>query len=205
MEEIAAVIFDVGEVLYHWEPRLLYERLIKDDRALDAFLRDVVTNEWHVQHDAGRPFAETSAELIALHPEHEPLIRVWGERFADSVAPAVAGMPQIVADLHRRGVPLFGLTNFSAEFWQPFRARESALFACFRDILVSGAEKLVKPDPAIYQLALSRFGLQPERTLFIDDRAENIAAAEALGIRGHLFRDAETLRRDLTARGLLSP
>ncbi|HJT40374.1 MAG TPA: HAD family phosphatase [Sphingobium sp.] len=203
MTDIAAVIFDVGEVLYHWEPRLLYERLIEDDRALDAFLRDVVTTQWHVQHDVGRPFAETSAELIALHPEHAPLIRVWGERFADSVTPAVTGMPQIVAELDQRGVPLFALTNFSAEFWQPFHAREAALFACFRDILVSGVEKLVKPDPAIYRLALRRFGLQPAQTLFIDDRAENIAAAQALGLCGHLFRDADTLRQDLTARGLL--
>ena len=203
MTDIAAVIFDVGEVLYHWEPRLLYERLIEDDRALDAFLRDVVTTQWHVQHDVGRPFAETSAELIALHPEHAPLIRVWGERFADSVTPAVTGMPQIVAELDQRGVPLFALTNFSAEFWQPFHAREADLFACFRDILVSGVEKLVKPDPAIYRLALRRFGLQPAQTLFIDDRAENIAAAQALGLCGHLFRDADTLRQDLTARGLL--
>jgi 2-haloacid dehalogenase len=202
-EGIAAVIFDVGKVLYHWEPRLLYERLIDDDRALDAFLRDVVTMDWHVQHDMGRPFAETSAELIARHPEHEPLIRLWGERFIDSVQPAVSGMPELVRDLHQRGVPLYALTNFSAEFWTPFHAREAALFAHFRDILVSGAEKLVKPDLAIYRLALDRFGLSAEETLFIDDREENIVAAQALGIHGHLFRDAPTLRHDLAARGLL--
>ncbi|MFC4592580.1 HAD family hydrolase [Sphingobium tyrosinilyticum] len=201
--EVAAVIFDVGQVLYHWEPRLLYERLIDDDRALDAFLRDVVTMDWHVQHDMGRPFAQTSAELIARHPEHESLIRLWGERFIDSVQPAVSGMPELVRDLYQRGVPLYALTNFSAEFWVPFHAREATLFAHFRDILVSGAEKLVKPDPAIYRLALDRFGLRPEETLFIDDREENIAAAQALGIRGHLFRDAPTLRRDLAALGLL--
>jgi 2-haloacid dehalogenase len=203
--EIAAVIFDVGKVLYHWEPRLLYERLIDDDRALDAFLRDVVTMDWHVQHDMGRPFAETSAELIARHPEHEPLIRLWGDRFIDSVQPAVAGMPELVRDLHGRGIPLFALTNFSAEFWTPFRAREAALFAHFRDIVVSGVERIAKPDPAIYRLALDRFGLSAEETLFIDDREDNIAAAQALGIHGHLFRDAATLRRDLAAPGLLAP
>lgn len=204
-EGIAAVIFDVGNVLYHWEPRLLYERLIDDDRALDAFLRDVVTMEWHAQHDAGRPFAETSAELIARHPDHSPLIRLWGERFIDSVQPAITGMPELVADLDRRGVPLYGLTNFSAEFWTPFRAREADLFAPFRDILVSGVERMMKPDPAIYHLALDRFGLAPEEALFIDDREDNVVAAQALGIRGHLFRDAVTLRRDLVALRLLDP
>jgi len=164
-----AVIFDVGNVLYHWNPRVLYERLIDDDRALDAFLRDVVTLDWHFQHDQGRPFAETSAELIARHPEQAALIRVWGERFIDSIGPAVEGMPQIVHELHAGGIPLFAITNFSDEFWAPFRAREAELFALFSDIVVSGTEKLVKPDPAIYRLALGRFGLDAEQALFIDD------------------------------------
>ncbi|WP_022681507.1 HAD family hydrolase [Sphingobium bisphenolivorans] len=205
MTEVAAVIFDVGNVLYHWNPRVLYERLIDDDRALDAFLRDVVTPEWHFQHDAGRPFAETSAELIARHPEHAALIRHWGDNFIDSVAPAISGMPQLVRDLHEADVPLYAITNFSAEFWPLFHARERALFAPFRDIVVSGAEGLVKPDSAIYQLALDRFGILPSQALFVDDRPENIAAAEAAGMRGHLFIDAAALRRDLAARGLLTP
>lgn len=205
MAGVAAVIFDVGNVLYHWNPRVLYERLIDDDRALDAFLRDIVTMEWHSQHDAGRPFAETSAELIALHPEHAALVRLWGDRFIDSVGPAIAGMPELLRELDEGGVPLFALTNFSAEFWRPFHAREAALFAPFRDILVSGEEKLVKPDAAIYRLALDRFGLDPEGALFIDDREENVAAAEAWGMHGHLFRDVAQLRTCLASMGLIAP
>ena len=203
MADIAAVIFDVGNVLYHWAPRVLYERLIDDDRALDAFLRDVVTLDWHFQHDMGRPFAETSAELIARHPEHAALIRLWGEKFIDSVGPAVEGMPEIVRELHEGGIPLFAITNFSDEFWTPFHAREADLFAPFRDIVVSGRERLVKPDAAIYRLALDRFGLRAEQALFIDDREENVVAAEAEGMRGHLFRDAATLRRELAELNLL--
>ena len=203
MAEVAAVIFDVGNVLYHWNPRVLYERLIDDDRALDAFLRDVVTMDWHFQHDAGRPFAETSAELIARHPGSADLIRLWGEKFIDSVGPAVDGMADIIRELDGRDVPLFAITNFSDEFWPSFHAREAGLFAPFRNIVVSGAEKLVKPDPAIYRLALARFGLRAEQALFVDDREENILAAEAEGMRGHLFRDAGTLRQELSALGLL--
>ncbi|HWV11660.1 MAG TPA: HAD-IA family hydrolase, partial [Sphingobium sp.] len=121
----------------------------------------------------------------------------------DSVKPAISGMPEIIRDLDDGGVPLFAITNFSAEFWEPFHAREARFFAHFHDILVSGAEGLVKPDPAIYHLALSRFGLRAEEAFFIDDREENVAAAQALGIRSHLFRDAATLRRDLAAHSLL--
>lgn len=200
---VKAVVFDVGNVLYHWEPRFLYERLIADDRALDAFLHDVVTPEWHFQHDAGRPFAETSAELIAQHPQHADLIRAWGERFSDSITGLIDGMGEIVTSLDARGVPLFAITNFSGEFWVPFRAREAAIFDRFQDIVVSGTEKRVKPDAALYRLALERFGLKAEEAIFIDDRADNITGAARLGMATHLFTDAETLRADLQKRGLL--
>src|ERR1700741_2326764 len=120
--EPRAVIFDVGNVLIQWDPRNLYERLIDDDRALDAFLANVLTREWHFQHDQGRRFADTSAELIARFPEHEALIAAWGPRFQETMGPPVSGMPELVADLDAAGVPLFAITNFSGEFWPEFRA-----------------------------------------------------------------------------------
>lgn len=200
---ITAVIFDVGDVLFPWTPRRLYERLIEDDRALDAFMRDVVSMDWHFQHDLGRPFAETSAALIARHPQHAALINLWGERFIDSIGAPIAGMAAIVADLHANAVPLFGLTNFSAEFWQPFRAREAAFFSPFRNIVVSGEEEFAKPDPAIYRLALDRFGLHAGNSLFVDDKSANVEAARREGIHALRFIDADTLRSELVALDLL--
>ncbi|WP_380784160.1 HAD-IA family hydrolase [Sphingomonas sp. R86520] len=198
---ITAVIFDVGRVLYDWDPRILYERLIDDDRALDAFLRDVVTTEWHFQHDAGRNFADTSAELAVLHPQHAALIAAWGPRFNESIGAAIAGMHEIVADLDDAGVPLFAITNFSHEFWPPFRAREAPLFDRFRDVVVSGEEKMVKPDATIYRLALERFGLAAGDAVFVDDNAANVAAARALGIESVLFTDAAAFRARLVELG----
>ena len=202
MARPSAVVFDVGRVLYDWDPRFLYKRLIPEDRALDAFLRDVVTHDWHFQHDAGRDFADTSAELIALHPQHADLIAAWGPRFLDSIPGPIAGMHALVQRLDEGGVPLFAITNFSHEFWPPFRAQESALFDRFRAIVVSGAEKLVKPDAAIYRLALDRFGLRPEQAVFIDDNAANIAGAEAMGMHAVLFTGVDDLIPRLTALGL---
>ncbi|SDA21392.1 HAD family phosphatase [Sphingomonas sp. NFR15] len=199
----SVVIFDVGNVLFDWNPRFLYERLIDDDRALDAFLRDVATKEWHFQHDAGRPFAETSAELAAAHPQHSALIAAWGPRFIEQLGDMLPGMREIVEQLDARGVPLYAITNFSGEFWPPFRDREADIFDRFRDIVVSGDELLTKPDPAIYHLALDRFGVAAADAVFIDDRADNVAAANAVGIHGVLFKDAATLRADLTGFGLL--
>ena len=200
----SAVIFDVGNVLYDWDPRILYKRLIDDDRALDAFLREVCTRDWHFQHDAGRDFADTSAELIARFPQHAALIEHWGRHFIDSIGPMLPGMERIVDELDAACVPLFAITNFSHEFWPPFRAREAALFDRFRDVVVSGDEKLVKPDAAIYRLALERFGLEAADAVFIDDNHANVAGAEAVGLIAVRFTDAVALRARLVELGLLA-
>jgi 2-haloacid dehalogenase len=196
-----AVIFDVGRVLFDWNLRFLYERLIPEGEALDAFLRDVVTSEWHFQHDAGRPFVETSAELAAQYPHHAELIAALQPRFNETIGPAMPGMPELVADLNVAAVPLYAITNFSGEFWPPFRAREAAFFAPFRDVVVSGDEKLTKPDAAIYRLALDRFGLKAEEAVFVDDNAANVAGANAIGIHGLLFTGEPQLRADLRSLG----
>jgi len=196
------VVFDIGRVLYDWDPRFLYERLLQGE-ALDAFLRDVVTTEWHFQHDAGRDFADTSAELIVAHPHHADLIRAWQPRFAESIPGPVAGMPALVAELDARGVPLYAITNFSHEFFPPFRAQEAALFDRFRDIVVSGAEKMVKPDAAIYRLALERWGLAAADTVFIDDNQDNVAGAAAVGMHAIHFTGEPALRAALRGLGLL--
>ena len=198
-----AVIFDVGRVLYDWDPRILYRRLIDDDRALDAFLRDVVTHEWHFQHDAGRDFADTSAELVASYPQHAELIAAWGPRFLESIGDPIPGMHALVDELEAADVPLYAITNFSHEFWPPFRAREAAMFDRFRDVVVSGAENLVPPDPAFYRLALQRFGLEAAHTVFIDDNAANVAGAESVGLIALHFEGEPKLRRELQALGLL--
>jgi 2-haloacid dehalogenase len=198
---MSAIVFDIGRVLYDWDPRFLYERLIPRGEALESFLRDVVTVEWHFQHDAGRDFADTAAELTALHPHHAELIAAWGPRFAESIPGPITGMHELVARLDAGGVPLFAITNFSHEFFPPFRAAEAGLFDRFRDIVVSGEEKLVKPDAAIYRLALDRFGLPATGTVFIDDNAANVAGADAVGMTGILFTGVDDLVPRLRALG----
>lgn len=202
MAGVEAVVFDVGNVLFQWHPRHLYERLIGDRNRLDWFLANVVTLDWHFQLDAGRSFAECADELCARFPDERPLIDAWLTRFNETLEHPVPGMIELVDALYARAVPLYAITNFSAELWAPFRAVQP-VFGRFRDIVVSGEERLVKPDAAIFHLASRRFGIAPERALFIDDREDNIAAAVALGFKGHVFRDAQTLARDPHMAGLL--
>ena len=199
----ASVVFDVGNVLVDWNPRALFARHVTDSARLDRLMGEVLTLEWHTQHDAGRDFADTSAERIALYPDEAENIRRWGAEFGETIGDLLPGMADLVADLDAAGVPLYAITNFSHEFWPPFRAREAALFDRFRDVLVSGEVKLIKPDPAIYALALERFSLAPGEALFVDDRLDNVEAGERAGLVGHQFRDAGTLRITLKEYGLL--
>jgi 2-haloacid dehalogenase len=198
-----AVIFDVGNVLYGWDPDSFLLRQIADDDARMRFVDDVGLWQWHETLDGGRPYAEAAAELSEKFPEYAHLIAAWSDRFGETITGPVPGVHAIVEALDRKSVPLYAITNFSADFWPPFHDRERAFFRRFRDIVVSGEVKLLKPDPSIYYLALDRFRLRPQDVLFIDDRLINLEAAEAVGMRTHLFTTAEDLHARLEAEGLL--
>ncbi len=199
---VKAVVFDVGGVLYQWSLRFLFEKLIADKRELDWFLAHVVTPQWHFQHDAGRPLAEMVAERSAEFPDHAHLIRTYAARFNETIPGPVAGTHEIAHNLAARGIPLFGITNFGAEFWDQFRPT-APVFDLFSDIVVSGVEKLIKPDRAIYDLARARFGLAPGEGIFIDDNLDNVVAARANGFAAHHFTDAQPLADELRELGLL--
>lgn len=202
MQAVDAVIFDVGNVLFQWDIRHLYAKLIDDPAELDHFVTHVVTPDWHSQHDLGRPLAEMVEELTAQYPQHDQLIAQYVPRWLETIPGPVPGMLDLAEHLALLGYPLFGITNFGVEFWDMFRPT-APVFDLFRDIVVSGAEKLMKPDPAIYALAIARFGIDPGRALFIDDREENVDGAIACGLQGHHFRDTPTLLADLAARGVI--
>lgn len=203
MVKITNVVFDIGKVLFAWDLRALFEKLIDDAAELQWFLENVVTVPWHFQADAGRDLAEMTAERKAKFPQHAALIDAYATRFNESITHAIPGSLEIVQELSARGVPLFAITNFGAEFWIAFRPTQP-IFDLFQDIIVSGVEKMVKPDPAIYALALTRFGLAPGEAIFIDDNLDNVASARANGFAAHHFKDAAGLHKELAALDLVS-
>mgnify|MGYP002079604918 CR=1 FL=1 len=189
-------------MLFHWDMRHLFRKLIADPVEMEWFVSHVVSPEWHFQHDAGRALDPMLAERIAEFPEHEALIRAYRARFNETIPGPVDGMLELVGELHAARVPLFVISNFGDEFWENFRPHQP-VFDLFDDVLISGKERLAKPDPAIYQLALERFGLAAERALFIDDVAANIAGAESVGIAGHIFTGVGGVRDWLAGHGVL--
>ncbi|GEQ98076.1 haloacid dehalogenase [Iodidimonas gelatinilytica] len=201
MSGISAVIFDIGNVLVRWDPRTLYQELIADPEELDWFLDTVVPLSWHTEHDRGRPFAESIAKRQRAFPKYADLIAQFFLRWEDTIGPPIAGSVAILEALDDAGVPVFALTNYSQETFPAFQKRFS-FSKRFRNVVVSGAEKMVKPDPRIYDLAIDRFGIVPEQTAFIDDRQDNVEAAIDRGLHGILFENPVKLAQDLRSLGL---
>jgi 2-haloacid dehalogenase len=196
------VVFDVGNVLIRWDPRFLYRRLFEVEAEMERFLAEICTNDWNLEQDRGRLWAEAIAERIALFPQQEAMIRAYSERWQEMVPGEVEGMPEVVEALRAAGVPLYAITNFSAEKFAEARER-FAILRGFRDVVVSAHERLLKPDPAIYRILLDRNGLDAARCLFVDDSEKNVRGAEAAGMRAHHFRDAAGLATELARHALL--
>ena len=200
----SVAIFDLGGVLLQWNPRHLYRKLFNgDDAAMEDFLANVCTTEWNERQDAGRTFAEGTRELLPRHPDKVELIEAWGKRFGEMIPGPIDGTVDVLSDLRSRNVPLYGVSNWSAETFPPQRARFPFL-SWLKDIVVSGEVGFIKPDPRIFQILLDRNGIAAESAVFIDDVAVNAAAASRLGIHGIHFRSPDQLRRDLAAVGLLT-
>ena len=196
------VIFDIGGVLIDWNPKHLYSKLLQDDTAIEAFLREIGFDEWNRQLDAGGLWEPAIAELVARHPHHKALIEAAHQRWHEMLPGEIPGTVAILERLSEQGVPLYAITNYSTEKWAETRTR-FPFFAHFRDIVVSGDEKMLKPDLAIFRLCLQRNRLDADGCIFIDDVPRNVAAAKSAGIDAILFETPEKLADDLTARGLL--
>ncbi|MFO1540261.1 MAG: HAD family hydrolase [Chloroflexota bacterium] len=196
------VVFDLGAVLIDWDPRHLFREHFPDDPAgMERFLAEVCTPAWNHRQDEGRTWAEAVAELVGRHPHEEARIRAYADRWPEMLGGPIAGTVAILERLDAAGIPCYALTNWSAETFPIARARYGFL-GRFRGIVVSGDERVAKPDPAIYRILLERHALAPETAVFIDDRAENVAAARALGMDGILFTDPAALADALRSRGL---
>ena len=197
------VIFDFGGVLVDWNPRHLYRRLFPGDPdGMERFLAEVCTTEWNQRQDAGRPWAEAIADLVARRPAQAELIRAYHERWEEMLGGAIDGSVAILGEVRAAGHRLLGLTNWSSETFPLARAR-FRFFDWFDGIVVSGEEKLIKPDPRLYRRLLERHRVDPARAVFIDDSRTNVEAAVALGIHGIHFRSPPALRDELTALGVL--
>jgi 2-haloacid dehalogenase len=202
MAECSIAVLDIGGVLIDWNPRHLYRKLFDGDTpAMEEFLATVCTESWNEQQDAGRPFADACSSLKIVHPHKAPLIDAWVGRYDEMLAGPISGTVDILTQLNSQRVPLYALSNWSAETF-PAALKRFEFLKWFRGVMLSGQVKLLKPDPRIFKLFLETFALDPGLTVYIDDREPNVEAAKTFGMRGIVFTDAAALRNKLIDLGL---
>ena len=203
MSMISAVVFDLGGVLVDWNPRYLYREIFGDDfEGMERFLAEIfMTPAWNERLDAGHPWDEVIATVAASRPEYRALLETYRDRWRETLGGPIAGTVAILEELKGAGMPLFALTNWS-QYTFPHARERFGFLDWFGDIVVSGEEGLIKPNPEIFEILLARIGFTADRCVFIDDSLKNIEAARALGFHVIHFRDPEQVRRDLGTLGL---
>ncbi len=187
------IIFDLGGVLMDWNPRYLYRKIFEDTEEMEWFLANVCTSEWNEQQDAGRPFKEATSLLIEQFPKYKSEITAFDERWEETIKGSFEETVSVLETLdEEKKYKIFALTNWSGEKF-PLVKNKYTFYDRFLDILVSGDEKLIKPNLEIFYLAIERFDINPASTLFIDDNLANIEAAKKVGFQVVHFKQASDI------------
>lgn len=197
------IVFDLGHVLIGWKPELAFEEYFDDHAALADWMKRVEFGAWNLAQDGGRPLSEGLAAARATYGEDAAPLEVYTQNFPLTIAEPIAGSWELAEELKSVGHRLFAITNWSSDNWPAALQQYPQLRIMFEDIVVSGIENLLKPQPEIYHLLLRRNGIHAEDCIFIDDNTKNITGAKAVGMDGILFTSAADLRRELKERGIL--
>jgi 2-haloacid dehalogenase len=202
-DTITTVVFDIGNVLIEWNPDHLYRELIPDNRERQSFLETVCSMDWNLQQDLGRSWSDAIEVLTNQHPDKAELISAYSDRWHDMVPGEISGSSKILSELKQSNIPLYAITNFSSDKFLEAQDRFPFLKSSFLDIVVSADEKLIKPDPEIYNVLFRRNNLVSGECFFIDDSERNVEAARGVGMTAHHFKNAEGLRSELVRLDLL--
>ena len=201
MAKIRTVVFDIGGVLIDWNPRHLFRKVFKTEEEMEWFLANVCTYEWNVQQDGGKLFSVATAELQEKFPEYNDKIALYYGRWEEMLNGEISGTVEIFRRLKSAGIPLYALSNWSHEAF-PVAYNRYDFMKLFDGLVVSGYEKLLKPDHAIYRVLMKRYNVNPAESVYIDDNKPNADAAAELGFNAIHFTSPEQLRIELNALGL---
>lgn len=193
---IKNIVFDFGGVLVDWNPRYLFKDHFKDINEMEYFLKNICTEEWNIEQDRGRSLSEATLELQKKFPEHSDSIALFYDKWEVMLKGEISETVSILHKLKTK-FKLYGLTNWSSETID-IAYRRFSFFKEFDGIVVSGTEKLIKPDKRIYQLLLERYLIKAEESIFIDDNILNVKAAMELGFYAIHFENPKQLEAELT-------
>lgn len=204
MPQINSIIFDLGNVLIDWNPQHVFNDTYFDSpEKKKYFFENICTMDWNEMQDAGRSIVEATQELIQQYPDWEQPIRDYYGRWTEMLGGPIKESIDIFRQLKDSGkYKLYALTNWQSGLFDIALVRYNFLH-WFDGRVVSGDEKMRKPNPVFYQRLLDRYNLKASDALFIDDNLRNIQAAEAMGIRSIHFSSPDQLRKALIDLSIL--
>ena len=173
-------LFDLGGVFFDWDPHFFYKDVFSNTEERENFLNNICNDEWNIQQDAGRLIKDAEDDIIKKFPKYEDKIKLYYKNHQKMFRKVFQNSVDVLHDLKNKKYECYVLSNWSWETFQGMEVKYPFLNQ-FDDLIISGKEKLIKPDAKIYKLAMNRFKLIPEETVFIDDKKENIEAASKLG------------------------
>ena len=193
---IEAVVFDLGGVLIDWDPRHVFRSVFDDQAEMEDFLARVCTPDWHRAHDLGADVRESCERLAGEHPGYRDAIMVWADRYEEMAAGQFDETVDVLADVVSAGLPCYAISNMEPD---TFRVRYDRFpfMRWFDGCVISGIERVAKPDRRIFEILLARHRLDPAATVYVDDMAANVAIAGSLGMTALRFTSARQLRLDL--------
>ena len=194
--DIKNIVFDFGGVLVDSNPRYLFKDYFKDNSEMEYFLRNICTPEWNLEQDKGRSLAEGTIILQNRFPEFHSLIQLFYDKDEKMLK---SDIPETVSILNRLKTKykIYGLTNWSTETFK-IAYEKFPFFKEFDGIVISGQEKILKPDKRIYYRLLDRYNLKAENTLYIDDNIDNVRTAEEIGMISIHYENAGKLENELS-------
>lgn len=192
------VIFDLGGVVLEWNPDRILAAYYSDPEVRALMKKQMFQHPDWLDLDRGTLHESTVLER-ASERTGRPLAEVQG--LFQAVRESLHTKPDTVALLEKlyvRDVPLYCLSNISADIFEYLRERHS-FWHVFKGIVISGAIQMLKPEPEIFQHLLALYGLEARETAFVDDNAPNVEAARTLGIHAVWFKNAEQCESELEA------
>jgi len=200
---IKNIILDFGNVLVDWNPHYLYDDVFGSKRKADWFLNNVCTAEWNAKMDAGASFRREVVMLQRRYPHWAAEIELYDTGWWRMMRNTIPGMHALVSELKEAGYAVYGLSNWNDKKFRHYVQSSYPVFGLLDGMVISGEEKVIKPDERIYHVLLERYGLKAEECLFVDDNKDNIEAALKLGFKAVLFESADALRRELAALSII--
>ena len=172
-------LFDLGNVFFDWNPEKILKPIFNDDERMNFFIKNISFPLLDTRCDAGITIEVAVNDAVKKFPDFEKEIKLYYPNHGNMVGGFFQKTVDIFYKVKNLNYPCYVLSNWSAETYEGMEDQYPFLKE-FDGKIISGRDFLIKPDPAIYELAISRFDLIPEETLFIDDRIDNIEAAQKL-------------------------